>query len=285
MLNSQITPNAKTIVNKGGKSTMNQTKFLKSIKHSLKKSSPLILTCIGACGVAVTAVSAVKATPKAIKLIDKETKKKGEKLTPFEVVKATWTCYIYPTIIGASTILCIFSANALNKKQQAVLTSAYALINQKYKDYANKVKELYGEETHKRIIEELAVEKAKDVSIITPGLIESSSIDFEDEDEEPRLFYDSFSERYFESTISKVLQAEYYLNRNFCLGWIPSVNDFYDFLGLEHTEIGDEIGWTNSNGDYYWIDFNHFKAKFDDGLECWVIETEIPPSADYLADR
>ena len=264
---------------------MKQTKFLQSMKHSLKKSSPLILTCISAGGVVITAISAVKATPKALKLLDEATEKKGEKLTPLEVVKATWTCYIPPTIIGASTILCIFSANALNKKQQAVLTSAYALINQKYKDYTNKVKELYGEETHKRIIEELAVEKAKDVPIITPGLIGSTSIDFEDADEEPRLFYDSFSERYFESTISKVLQAEYYLNRNFCLGWIPSVNDFYDFLGLEHTEIGDEIGWTNSNGDYYWIDFNHFKAKLDDGLECWVVETEIPPSADYLADR
>lgn len=32
-------------------------------------------------------------------------------------------------------------------------------------------------------------------------------------DEEKRLFYDMYSATYFESTLSKVLQAQYHLNR------------------------------------------------------------------------
>ena len=145
-------------------------------------------------------------------------------------------------------------------------------------------KELYGEEAHQKIMKALAVEKAKDVPIYAPNLIGCSNLEFEGADEEERLFFDSFSNRYFQSTISRVLQAEYYLNRNFTMGMIPSLNDFYDLLGLEHTKIGDNIGWTNSDGSCYWIDFNHYKATIDGTMECWVIDSVFLPDGDFLKD-
>lgn len=37
--------------------------------------------------------------------------------------------------IGASTIACIMGANALNRRQQVALTSAYALDQNSYKEY------------------------------------------------------------------------------------------------------------------------------------------------------
>ena len=42
--------------------------------------------------------------------------------------------------------------------------SAYAMLDQSYKDYRRKLKELYGEEADHRIIEALAVEKSEKVS-------------------------------------------------------------------------------------------------------------------------
>ena len=41
--------------------------------------------------------------------------------------------------------------------------SAYALLDQSFKDYRRKLKELYGDEADKKVIEALAVEKSQTV--------------------------------------------------------------------------------------------------------------------------
>jgi hypothetical protein len=93
-----------------------------------------------------------------------------------------------------------------------------------------------------------------------------------------------------------VLEAEYHLNRNWHLGGDICVNDFYDFLGIEHIDCGDELGWYWSDG-IDWIDFNHhktamlghlskesnfpelaYKTVLDDGLEVYVIDMAFSPS-------
>lgn len=106
------------------------------IGRSLKKASPTILTCIGAAGVVATAVLAVKATPKADSLIKTDSRRNHDgdpyAATKLEAVKSCWKCYIPAAATGVATIICIFGANTLNKKQQASLASAYALINRSY---------------------------------------------------------------------------------------------------------------------------------------------------------
>ena len=47
-------------------------------KLYLKNNASTILTCVGAVGVVATTVSAVKATPKAMRLLDNAKKEKGE---------------------------------------------------------------------------------------------------------------------------------------------------------------------------------------------------------------
>lgn len=267
-------------------------KLCQTVGIALKKASPTILTCIGAVGVVATAVLAVKATPKAIELVKADSRKKHDgdphAATKVEAVKSCWKCYIPATVTGTATIACIFGASALNKRQQASLASAYAIVSHSYNDYKRKLKELYGEEAHKKIVESLAIEKAKDVPIIAQGFLGGSSLEFEDANEETRLFYDVFSKRYFESTISKVLQAEYHLNRNFMFSGYISLNEFYKFLGLEETELGATVGWNSCNGDIYWIDFDHSKAMLDDGengeVECYIIDMVFPPDETYLED-
>ncbi len=267
-------------------------KLCQKVSHALKKASPTILTCIGAVGVVATTVLAVKATPKALELVKADSRKNHDgdphAATKAEVVKSCWKCYIPAAVTGTATIACIFGANVLNKRQQASLASAYALVSRQYGDYKRKVKEIAGEEVHKQVMKSLAVEKAKDVPIVSDGFVGYSSLDFEDANEETRLFYDSFSERYFESTIGKVLQAEYHLNRNFMFGGYISLNEFYKFLGLEETELGAAVGWNSCNGDIFWIDFNHSKAMVDDGLngevECYIIDMVFPPDNTYLED-
>ena len=59
---------------------------------------------------------------------------------------------------------------------------------------------------------------------------------------------------FFKHALEQVLLAEYHVNRNMALGALILLNDFYEFLGLERTEYGGEVGWY-VNDDYIWIDF------------------------------
>ena len=186
-------------------------------KIYLRKASPTILSGLGAAGVIVTSVLAVRATPKALRKIraDSKTNHDGDP------------------------------------------------------------------EAHQKIVDAIAAEKAKDVYITSTGLVRNSSLDFDEHDpNDERLFYDAYSNRYFESSINRVIQAEYHLNRDFVIsGYLPA-NHFYQLLGLEPLEGGDTVGWSIDTG-IYWIDFNHSKVTLDDGLEVLVIDMDWVPDAGW----
>lgn len=259
-------------------------------KLLLKKNASTVLTVLASAGVVATTVLAINATPKAIKCIEADSVKNhdgdSKAYTKKEAVASAWKFYIPTAAVGVSTIVCILGANTLNRHQQATLTSAYALIQNSYKEYKEKLKELYGEEAHNKIIDSIVSEKAKNVDISASGGWYNSSLDFGEcvEPEIIRTFYDDFSDRYFESTIEKVIQAEYHLNRNFLFKGTIALNEYYEFLGLEETELGNTVGWSSVNGDIYWIDFNHRKITLDDGMQIFVIEMIFEPSADWLED-
>lgn len=247
----------------------------------LKKNSATILTVAAAAGVITTSVLSAKAAIKASRILAHKEEEKGEKLTFEETISAVWTIYILPIVAGVSTIACVFGANILNQRQQASLASAYALIDSSYKEYKEKLKELYGEEAHNNIIDAIADKKCEDVYISAGGLESAYNQEIES-DTEPRLFYDEYSGRYFESTIEKVLLAEYHLNRNYILRGFARLNDFYEFLGLEQTDYDEAVGW-NICSEIYWIDFNHRKTLIgddNDSFECYVIEMPCYPSED-----
>lgn len=262
-------------------------KLLKKSKLYLRRGSPTVLTFLGAAGVIATSVLAVRVTPKAVHKIraDSRINHDGdpEAFTKAEAIRSAWICYIPAAITGTATIVCIFGANILNKHQQAAISSAYALVNNAYSEYRTKLKELYGEEAHQKIIDAIAKEKSRDVYISSSGICSSSSLAFDERNsEDMRLFYDSYSRRYFESTVPQVLEAEYHLNRNWILGACVTINDFYEFLGIAPIEGGDDAGWFWEDG-ITWIDFNHHKTVLDDGLEVYVIDLEYAPkiSDDY----
>lgn len=266
---------------------MKTPKALQTVTRSLKRNSPTLVAILASAGVVGTAVLAVKATPKATAKVRADSRKRHDgdpdAATTPEKIKSAWTCYIPAAAMGTATILCIFGANALNRRQQASLASAYTLMERQYRNYRNKVKEICGQETHERIMRELAVEKVDDDHIITAqGGFYCSDLDFEGAIEDKRLFYDRFSERYFESTIGKVLQAEYHINRNLVLGGDVCLNEFYEFLGIDGIPGGDGIGWFIDDDEIYWIDFNHPHMEVDDGvghepIDCWIIDPVFNP--------
>jgi hypothetical protein len=238
----------------------------------LKRNSATILTCVGAAGVVATTVTAVKATPKALALLDQAAEEKGEELTTVEKVKIAGPAYIPTAILGVGTLACIFGANVLNKRGQASLMSAYALVDSSYKDYKKKVDELHGKEGGEQIRAEIAKDKYKEYP--------SKPMDAD-----KRLYYDFYSSRYFESTPLEIQKAEYEMNRVLMLDDCVSVNNWYALLDMESLEHGDDIGWTTyENMDAYWqtwIDFHHEPVVMDDGLECVIVSFGQDPYPDF----
>lgn len=247
----------------------------------LKRHSSTILTVLGGVGVIVTAFLAVKATPKAMEVLEQATEEKGEELTKVEKFKMAGPAYIPSALVGIGTVTCIFGANVLNKRQQAALVSAYTLVDSSYKQYRQKLIELYGKETHDEIIDAIAVEKAKEVGIYAEGMCQNTCLTDDKACGDPVLFYDEWSNRYFESTIEQVIVSQYHFNRNFVLRGYAVLNELYEFLGLELTDYGSKLGWAVED-ELYWVDFNNKKTVLENGIEVYIIETPWGPSADFL---
>lgn len=267
------------VIMKTGKSL--QTTVHKSVA-CLKRNSSTILTIVGAVGVVGTAVSAATATPKAMRLLKQAKEEKGEELSKVKTVIVAAPAYIPSFLIGASTITCIFGANVFNKRQQASIASAYALASRSYKEYKTKVKELLGEETDIQIRDAIAKDKCNYKGVYVPGC---GSLE-EDGKVGTRLFYDEWGERYFESTISAVQNAEYHFNRNLSLRGYANMNEFYEFLGLEETKEGENFGYSIGQllekYDTTWVDFDHRPVTVsEDGLECCVISLPVEPTIEY----
>lgn len=247
-----------------------QKMFYKT-KGYVKFNSPTILTCLGAAGVVGTAILSAKAGSKASKILEQAELEKGDKLTRLEKVDVTLPVYIPTIMTGAATITCIFGANVINKRKQASLVSAYGLLDKSYKEYRKKVEDYYGEGSDEEIMDEIAQDKYA-LNPIKPS-------------KDTMLFYDEYSERYFESTMAKVMEAKYQINRDLQMREYAYLNEFYDYLGLEDIEDGWSLGWSIGVClDLYWqnwIDFGHRIITLEDGTECNVITMFMEPIIDF----
>lgn len=246
-----------------------------TIGNWFKKNASTILTCIGASGMITTVVLAIKATPKAmVACTDAQAEKGQKRLTKLEVAKAAAPAYISTVAVGVGSLVCIFGANALSRKQQASLISAYATLEQAFEAYREKVVLLSGEVTDRMAMRAAAEEKRDDEADNPPW-------------ETVQTFYLEGYPSFFEATMERVATAEYCLNRNFTLRGYATFNEFLHFLGLEDIgEKGERIGWEEYIGEafygYRWIDFDHIHRDTDDGLR--VCDIEMPFSPHPLDD-
>lgn len=248
--------------------------LLQNSKLFMKKNTSTILTCIGGAGVVVTSVLSVKATPKAMALLEYAKEEKGEDLTKMEIVKTAGPAYIPAIVTGVSTIACIFGANILNQRQQAALMSAYALLDSSYTEFKDKVKELYGEEGYEHVKEEIAKDK-----------YEKSDIS---QDDNMQLYYDEYSGRMFNATSEQILRAENKINQKLSQFSGAYLNEFYEAVGakgLEPTDYGNYMGWSSNEiyefVGHTWFDFYHRKVVMDDGLEVIIISFMQDPTFDF----
>lgn len=243
-----------------------------------------VCSAVAVLGVAGTAVSAVAATPKAIDILNKVEQEKGGALDIPEKIKAAWKIYIPTAVIGLSSVACIIGASVLGRKAQISAVGAYTAAVNAYEQYKVKNIEINGLDAHRRVLDAISAEKSRRTILSAWDFSGSSSLDFGD-DEEEALFYDATSDRYFTSTVNRVLQAEYHFNRNFTMRGYAFLNEFYDFLGIKPTDQGADYGFSMEGG-LTWVDFDHHKTTLEDGLEAHIIDIPWGPERlDELINR
>lgn len=267
---------------------INLAKVGRDVVMNLKKHSPEIMTGIGIAGMATSTVLAVRATPKALMLIEDEkrrlnadirqkAKENGDevipvvdKLTSIDTVKTAWKCYIPAIAMGTVSVVCLIGASSVSVRRNATLAAAYTLSESMLKDYRDKVIETVGEEKEKEVRKAVAKEQIERNPVEKNEIVITSTGD--------DLCYDVLSGRYFKSDISKIKQAVNEINRQLLFDTYISLNSFYYAIGLEETKIGDALGWTVEKG-LIELDFD---SKLDaGGTPCVVLDYTNMPFYDY----
>lgn len=250
---------------------LNVSTIVRSIRASMKKHSPEILTGFGIAGMVVTTVMAVKATPKALQLIEqKKEEEETDKLTSIAIIKTTWLCYIPSVIMGSVSVCCLIGASSVNLRRNAALAAAYTLSEDALKDYREKVVEVLGDKKEQTIRDEVAKDKVNKNPVANSEVIivERGNT----------LCYDSISGRYFKSDIDKIKKAVNDLNRQMRDEMYISLNEFYYEIGLSGTKIGEDIGWNIEKG---YIDINFSSQLTEDSTPCLVLDYSLAPCYDY----
>lgn len=249
----------------------NMAALLKDIRVTMSKHSPEILTGLGIAGMITTTVLAVKATPKALDLIEDRKEEldlhPSEKLHPVEVVKASWKCYIPAAITGVSSVACLIGASSVNARRNAALATAYNLSTTALAEYKEKVIETIGEKKEQVVRDKVAEEQLKKEPVNQSAIIVSGKGN-------TRCF-DTITKQRFTSDIETIRRIVNDLNERMINGEdYISLNEFYYELGIDGTSIGDELGWNITRGKIK-VDFN---AQLDsDGVPCIVIDYVVAP--------
>lgn len=249
---------------------MKINQMINNVKTGIEKHNTSILLGVGLATMVVSTVSAVKATVKVTRIIDEMSEEK--ELDKKEIVKESWKYYI-PSAIGYTTsALCFIGIATNSNKKIAALTTAYNLSEKAMIEYGNKVIEVIGEEKEKEIREsvqkKVGIKNPKEEGnvIIMPG-------------DGHILCRDSLSGRYFRSTTNDIATVENLLNRELnCENYI-SLNTYYDYLGLETLETGNQLGWNISEG---LIDIKFDAEITPNGQPCVVIEHINKPFENYI---
>lgn len=221
------------------------------VASKVGKHSPEILIAVGiASGISAT-VTAVRATPKALEIIESEKKKRKQVdidtgfekegyISKTDCIKLCWKLYLPSVLFTGFSILCLVTSNKANAKQKAALATAYTLSETARRDFREKALERLGEKKVAEVDKDIAKEKVEKTPqpkeiIITEGGGEV-------------LCLDTISGRYFKSSMEKIQKAANEVNRRMRNDIYIPLNDFYYEIDLEPIKIGNDIGWNIDDG-------------------------------------
>ena len=250
----------------------NLATITKDIRKFASKRSPEILTGIGIAGMITTTILAVRATPKALELIEEQKEEESvDELSSLEVVKVAWKPYIPAMVTCIVSTACLIGASSVNTKRNAALATAYKLSETALSEYRDKVVETIGEKKERIVRDKVAEERVKKNPVSKNEVIVTGN--------GKTLCFDPISGRYFMCSIETIKKAENTLNKQMLhdISGYVSLNEFYDELGLDHTSVGNDLGWNTNQ----LIDIDFSSQLNDNGEPSVVLDYLVAPKCDY----
>ena len=240
---------------------------IKNLQNLIVKYSPEILLSLGISGLCFSVIYSVKATLKSKEKIDeykRQTKK--EKITTKEIIKCSWKEFLPVIISTGVSVPCLIYSNSIYHKRNTIIAAACALSETALKEYQQTVKEVVGDQKEKVITEKLSQKEVKETyepnktQVILTGDGDS-------------LFFEPLTSRYFKSNWNKVLRSANYLNSRALTDFYGAItlNDWFDELGLDRTDLGNELGWEISSGPNGLLDVSLNSSLTPDGVPCGSI--------------
>ena len=246
---------------------MNIKTMAKSVWAGAKKHSPEILIGMGIAGAASSVIFAVKATPKAMFLLEEKRQELGvENLEAKEIIKTAAPVYIPTAVSFGVSVACIVGASSVNARRNAALTAAYTLSESTLRTYRDKVLETVGENKEREIRQKAAIEQQQSTPEPQTLVVSSAAGQLK--------CFDSLSGRYFVSTKNEIDKAVNEFNRQLRDDMRISLNDWYDLIGLDTNKLGDMLGWDIERG---YVETCYASRLDEDGLPCLVVNYVEPP--------
>ena len=246
--------------------------FGKSVEGFLVRKSPEILIGVGITSMITATVMAVKATPKALILIEEKKRElKVDKLSVGDTVKAAWKCYIPAVATTAVGAGCIIGSSTVSAKRNAALAAAYTLSESTLKEYQTKVIETIGEKKEHLVRDEISKEQLRQNPVSNNTVVVVGN--------DKTLCYDPVSKTYFKSSINKIDKAINRINDQLLKEGYVSHNDFLMELGLEPNDESEEKGWRwEKDGMVEWYPSSQIA---DNDEPCIVINYYCAPHYRY----
>lgn len=238
----------------------------------VRKVLPVILTVVNIGMTAAAVIFAAKEGPKFKKALEEKEMKPSEKiLTGAKIFAPAIRCAL-------ASAACAVGGLCLNFKTQSVLLGMVASSNELLKQYRAKNEEINGEDADKKVMTEIAKDKLPE------------DLKTKVDSGEKMIFHDCITGQMFESTMEKVIEAEYQVNRELHkidTGYTISLNRYCELFGMKHVACGEDEGWSLESigswgdADYMdWLDFMHEDFQDNDGT--WV--TNIIPAWPSMTD-
>jgi len=246
----------------------------KNLLQSTSKNAPNLLAVFSIGGVIITTTLAIDATKKALWAMQsaeidyyRRLSEDDETLMPeIERYKAAIPFFI-PTLVSAGlTITAIILGNRMNAERTAALATLYMLSEANLNKYQAKVVEVFGPKKEEKIQEELVQDKLLKNPVEQNIIIAGRG---------PHLCFDSLSGRYFKSDMEIIRKAVNDINEAIVSGdMYASLNDFYSEIGLEPTEMGQNMGWAIDKG---LLEIKYMAKISTSNEPCIVLEYKVKP--------
>lgn len=260
---------------------------------TIQKNSPTIFFAVGLVGVVTSTVLACRATLKLSETLD-EIEKDVNAVKDMVVVEDSYSeqshrkdqIYVYvkasvkvahlyapAVIVGGVSIAMLTRSHIQLSRRNAALTAAYAVVEEAFREYRNRVREVVGEDR------ELDLYRGTKTETITNELGKKEEMRVFDPNKRSaysRIFDESSEYWHKDSEYNKIFVE---CQRVCCDNLLHSrghvfLNEAYDMLGLPRSKAGAVVGWILNNGGDDYVDFGMYEAynsKFVNGWERSVL--------------